>query len=108
MLFRYPIHAVLVPAFSGCTVYAGHWGETPDFQRKVNEATCFFSGREAQPEAFLRQTGARHVLYGAAERFVAEDGRQRGAPGFQPGSWLREVYREGDTVLYEVAPPMRN
>jgi putative flippase GtrA len=34
-----------IPALTSCRVYAGHWGETPHFKRRADEALSFLMGR---------------------------------------------------------------
>lgn len=105
VLLTFPLNGVMAPAFSGRTVYAGHWGETPAFEEKVREGRAFYGGRwnSAERLLFLRDRGITHVLVGRMERQIAEMSR-RGTPlSHEP--FLRPVFREGETVLFEVIDP---
>lgn len=67
---RFPYRALLphlsvyVPALAGNVVYNGHWGETPDFIRKLGEMLAFFRADtlDEQRVALLRDNNIRYVL----------------------------------------------
>jgi hypothetical protein len=108
-LLTWPLNGVLAPAFSGRQVYAGHWGETPDFPRRMGEVFDFYWGRggaEAR-RALLRQAGVDYVLESPYERDYVDAmaSQKSGLPPRRPlsaESFLRPVYHEGDTVIYQV------
>lgn len=102
VLLAQPIFAVYAPATTGRRVYAGHWGETPDFEDKVPEVNAFYTGTHPDPAGFLKRTGATHVLFGPYERGLSESAKEGGRPGFSPLPGMREIYRVGEAVLYEV------
>ncbi|MGQ9698692.1 MAG: hypothetical protein ACUVRO_11965, partial [Armatimonadota bacterium] len=62
-----------IPAMSACTVYVGHWGETPRFAQKLRMARLFYrpGTSEAWRRAFLAESRVRYVLYGPAERALS-------------------------------------
>jgi hypothetical protein len=86
----------MIPAIAGRAVYVGHWGETPDFTARFNEAWRFF--RLDWPTelrlAFLRERGITHVYVGQWERNIrlAPDPRTPGAPAPPPLDLSREPY----------------
>lgn len=45
-----PTHAVLLPAYGGRAVYAGHWGETPDYGDRLNQALLIYGGQPRTEE----------------------------------------------------------
>lgn len=61
----YPHLSVYVPAYSGNTVYDGHWSETPSFAAKLGKTVRFF--RAETDDAFrrdlLRENKIRYILY---------------------------------------------
>jgi hypothetical protein len=98
-----PLGTLLIPATSGRAVYAGHWGETPDFQEKFNEARHYFSGEDPEwGDQFLRVNRITHVIYGEPERTLSRLLESNGHPGFQPVAPLEPVFRSGETVVYAV------
>jgi hypothetical protein len=87
----------LVPAFSGQTVYAGHWAQTIDYGTKLGEVRALLSGKQA-PRAsrrFLATRGARYVLYGPRERELSEG-------AFDPSALGPVRFRSGDVEIVEV------
>jgi arabinosyltransferase C len=125
VILAYPIGAVFMPAVTDRTVYAGHWGETPGFTKKMDQVTRFYSGTDptvagpvtpGRPVAggysasnaaspFLYDAGVTHVFYGTPEHALVDRARDNGYPGFDPSNpalGLREVYRQGETAVYEV------
>ncbi|MGV3723975.1 MAG: hypothetical protein ACO1SX_24030 [Actinomycetota bacterium] len=111
-LLTWPLNGVLAPAFSGRSVYAGHWGETPAFGEKFPETFNFYwglGGAEGRRE-FLRRTGVNYVLESAFEREAIEAAAAAnpGNPPRRPLAgepFLREVFTAKDTVLYQVIDP---
>lgn len=93
-----PMTSCLIPTMSSRHVWAGHWGETPDFSRKFNVALRFFSADTPSDwrRRFLAESGITHIFAGALERKLAGDTLTR-----EP--FLHAVDRLGDTVLYRVA-----
>jgi arabinosyltransferase C len=98
VLFTLPTNGVFAPAYSGRTVYAGHWGETPGFDQKFREALHFYSGEWSSEERreFLRSRGITHVLQFALARAIPNSRPLASEP------FLHPVFTERDTVLYEV------
>lgn len=97
-----PMTSCLIPAISGRRVWAGHWGETPDFGIKYGAAFQFFEANTptAWRRQFLAQTGITHVFAGPDERSLS-----KGSLGREP--FLHPMYRVGDTFVYKVAPDWR-
>jgi hypothetical protein len=97
-----PMTSCLIPSMSERRVWAGHWGETPDYGRKYNAVFRFF-----QPDTpsdwrrqFLAQTGITHIFAGPDEQKLAND-----SLGREP--FLHLVQHLGETRVYEVAPDWR-
>jgi hypothetical protein len=111
-LLQEPTWGGLAPTYSGRRIYAGHWGETPDFAGKIREVRPFFAGRISSEERlrFLREKRIGYVLVGPMERSIAEQNsglRLSGSLEREP--FLEAVFREGqtpqdETVLYAVRP----
>jgi hypothetical protein len=87
----------IIPARIGRRVVWGHWDETAFYAEKEADVTAFFAGGipEAERQAILRRYGVDYVLYGPAEQTLG---------GFEPsgGSYLEEVYRNREVVIYYV------
>jgi hypothetical protein len=97
-----PMTSCLIPATSGRRVWAGHWGETPDFEQKFGAVRRFFQADTPSDwkRQFLAQTGITHVFVGSTEKAFGGDSLAR-----EP--FLHAVHRLGDTILYEVSPDRR-
>jgi hypothetical protein len=93
----------MIPAVAGRAVYAGHWGETPDFRSRFNEVWSFFrwDWSSQARAAYLRSRGITHVYFGQLERNIRRipDPRQPAAPLPPPLDLSRETY------LQRVYPP---
>jgi len=87
----------LVPAWTGCRVFLGHWAESPDWLEREAQVQTFFDAAttDAWRMAFLRQYDIRYVLHGPQERALG---------GFDPNrsEYLKRVFRQGDISLYRV------
>ncbi|MBC8142963.1 MAG: hypothetical protein H7Y38_16185 [Armatimonadetes bacterium] len=114
-----PYLGVYIPAYSSASVYAAHWSETADFQRKYNEQLRFFAADtpDDSRQSFLAANPAiRYILYADAvgagltnangELIVSE---QTGAPFWrgvdwagQPPSYLEAVYESGTVRVLRV------
>lgn len=73
----------ILSGFSGVYTYAGHWGETPDYNRRRSEATFFFL--RASPEqraAFLRDKKIDYLVAPVPEAFpdIAQINQGRALP----------------------------
>jgi len=111
-VLTWPLNGVLAPAYSGRRVYAGHWGETPDFKARYGESFRFYwgvGGADARRD-FLRRNGINYVLDSSFEREAAEM-TVAGQPNLPPHRplagepFLRVVFTAKDTALYEVVEP---
>lgn len=60
-----PQSCAVVPGWTGHHVWAGHWGETPDFGKKVNEFALFANASTPDSYAceFLRTTETQYLWY---------------------------------------------
>jgi hypothetical protein len=92
-----PDFACYIPALCGRRVYAGHWGETPNFADKYKEVLRFFKGtEESAKERFLGENGIKYVYYGNYERFLAPEFPNRFMPYLQP------VYQNEEVTIWRV------
>jgi hypothetical protein len=97
-----PPTSCLIPALSGHRVWAGHWGETPDFAAKYGQALRFFEADTSSDwrRQFLAQTGITHIFAGPDEQSLSKETLDR-----EP--FLHLVHHLGETRVYEVAPDWR-
>ena len=84
-----------IPAIGGCSVYVGHWGETPSFAQKLRMARLFY--RPGTPQdwrrVFLAESGVRYVLYGPAEKALSGGAAEAELNGL---GLLEPAYRAGE------------
>jgi hypothetical protein len=59
-----PSFGVFIPAFAGNRVYAGHWGETPQFAERLRETLRFLDARtdDAWRIDLLRRAQVRYIV----------------------------------------------
>jgi hypothetical protein len=88
----------LLPAWSGVSVYVGHYSETLDYFRKIhNEATVLRPDASASMvRAFLQANGITLVYWGPDEA----------ATGFLPQhqDYLEPIHTDGSVTIYRVLP----
>ncbi|HET9847569.1 MAG TPA: hypothetical protein VFR68_03300 [Candidatus Dormibacteraeota bacterium] len=88
----------LLPAWSGVSVYVGHYSETLDYFQKIANVRAVLqpdaSGADLQ--AFLRTNGITLLYWGPDEAKT----------GFQPDAqpFLQSVHRDGGVTIYRVSP----
>ncbi len=87
---------VYLPSETGSKVYAGHYDQTIDWERKRKEIRVFYSGRVPVKERleFLRANGIEYVLLGTWEKLL-------GKPEF-PDEYFEKVFDNGDTAVFRV------
>lgn len=93
-----PDLAVFIPALAGRRVYCGHWSETVDYGRKLNEWLRFadVSTTDTWRREFLAEAGITIVIQSASVARVGS--RALGGPlGREIG---RQVIRAGSLVVY--------
>ena len=99
-----------VPVYAPCHVVAGHWDETVHFG-KYRALTLRFYAPMSPPEVrrlTLTDARATLVFYGPQERLlqrlltVGEPGGPRMADPAEGMPELREVFRQGEAVIYRV------
>ncbi len=110
-LLTFPFNGVMAPASTGRPVYAGHWGETPNFKDRIPEAVKLYWGpwTPGERKTFLQQHGIRYVLFGPIEQrwvvpYASEGGYPPAVVSIPRDPNLRPVFKEGETTLYEVLP----
>ena len=86
-----------VPALTGSRAFLAHWAQTLDFFGKTAMVETFFNATtdDAEREEILRDFSVDYVIYTPEEAALGT---------FDPSvvSYLNEVFREGDTAVYEV------
>ncbi|MDH7481202.1 MAG: hypothetical protein QHH26_04385 [Armatimonadota bacterium] len=96
-----PSFSVLVPGFTGRTVYCGHWGETVRFWDKLLEVGRFYVPDTSDDErrTFLRKHRISWVV----------ECREESSPGFKPVNlserkvdYLKPAFDQGGIVIYRV------
>ena len=109
-----PHLSVYVPAVAGNVVYNGHWGETPDFVRKLGEMLSFFSANASDEQriALLQGNNIRYVLQlNALSRDDLKDAD--GTVVYSPAPWparapalpyLAPVYANTEVTIYRFMP----
>ena len=88
----------LLPAWSGVSVYVGHYSETIDYFQKIRNLGAVLQPDtpEARLRAFLRANSITLLYWGPEE---ARTGFQ---PEVQP--FLQPVHRDGRVTIYRVSP----
>ncbi len=88
----------LLPAWSGVSVYVGHYSETLDYFQKIRSVNSVLQPNTPGGilQAFLQANGITLLYWGPDE----------GRTGFQPDaqSYLQPVHREGTVAIYRVRP----
>src|SRR5260370_41317501 len=86
----------LLPAWSGVTVYVGHYSETLDYVQKIRNVGAVLKpgAPEATVRAFLHDNGITLLYWGPDEALT----------GFDPmaQSYLRAIHRDGTVSIYRV------
>ena len=69
VVLTFPSFAVFIPPFAGNRVYAGHWGETPQFADRLRETLRFLDARRADSERYdlLRRSRADYIIAFSSE-----------------------------------------
>jgi hypothetical protein len=102
--------ACFTPGLTGHPVNAGHWGETPDFARAMNQWATFV--KPDTPDEWrrnlLRQTGVRYVLFTQKHDETGQEAVETqllSAFRSTPPSYLRRIEEasNADADVYEVA-----
>jgi len=87
----------LIPGLTGRRIYAGHFGETINHLKKIDEINWFYSTNDEDElkYQFLRSRGVNFVFYGPEEKALGN---------FPPQekNYLKKVYQSGDYSLYQV------
>jgi hypothetical protein len=102
-----PWPSCLIPAMSGRRVWAGHWGETPDFGHKAGAVLHFFDPNTSSDwrRQFLATTGITHIFLGEGDFDGvdrSEAARKATRESLDREPFLRPVHRLWDTLLYQV------
>jgi hypothetical protein len=106
-VFGFPDDCLLVPGYTGHPVWAGHWGETPEYGAKLAQFRVFIDA--AAPDylraQFLPTTNTQYVLYPVhVGTFPDRKGNVHTMISLadDPPPYLREVHRNKDYVVFEV------
>ena len=110
----YPRLAVYVPGFGGCTVYDGHWSETPQFQKKLSATIHFFrvDTDDDYRRTLLLENGIHYVLQtnptggtppldAHGEPYITVPWPERDVPPY-----LKQVFANREMTLYRVDTPL--
>lgn len=74
VILAIPDFACYIPALIGRRVYAGHWGETPNYNSKYKEVLRFYKAANIEGNRiFLKENRIKFVYYGDYERFLAPE-----------------------------------
>lgn len=108
-LLTWPMNGVFAPAYSGRKVYAGHWGETPNYAERLKETFAFYWGVWSSEERlrFLQQSGITHVVESPIEREWVDVWGQKAHTPQRPLAaepYLQPVFNDRDTTVYAVRP----
>ncbi len=96
-----PGTAYVIPGYTGHTVYAGHWGETADYEQKLLALVRFYQpdAQDSYRRQFLKDAGIDYVVgyhnMGGAQTDVY-DFREKPLP------YLRNVFDRPEISVYEV------
>jgi hypothetical protein len=89
----------LLPAWSGISVYVGHYSETLDYFKKIATVRTVLrpNASASDVEAFCRANGISLLYWGPDEA----------ATGYQPGGqpFLQPIYDHGSVAIYRVEQP---
>ncbi len=63
-VLTFPSFGVFIPPFAGNRVYAGHWGDTPQFAERLRETLRFLDARRSDEERYelLRRAKVRYIV----------------------------------------------
>jgi len=104
-----PSLCTYLPGEAGRAVWAGHWGETPQYAQKEKEFAEAFDALtpDADRDAFLISTGAQYLFYPndvSPFAFKRRDGLHHFVElSAAPPAYLREVYQNQMFTVYEIA-----
>ncbi len=85
-----------IAARAGNRVFLGHWAETMNYARKMEEAKTFFGpASDEWRKELLRDYNISYLFYGP---------REKALPGFEPRDepYLVEVYTNSEVSVYEL------
>lgn len=68
-VLTFPSFGVFIPPFAGNRVYAGHWGETPQFAERLRETLRFLDARRSDEERYelLRRAKVKYIVAFSSE-----------------------------------------
>ncbi len=90
-----PFIGSYIPELTGRKVFIGHWAETLHFPAKFQWLVKYLRGKQIPDQETLAAPGVPvYLVYGQYERMLA--------PGMVPRFNWREVFRSGDTIIYEL------
>ncbi len=108
----FPTLCAALPGFAGRTVWAGHWGETPQYGTKVSEFAHFTEADtpDSERRAFLAQTHAQYLFYPnnvSAADFTDKHGMVHHLADLahHPVSGTVPVYTNAQFTIFRLPPP---
>ncbi len=97
VILAIPDFACYIPSLTGRRVYAGHWGETPDYLEKYKKVLQFYKGKDEElRKAFLHRNNINYVYYGNYEHFLAPEFLEFNNP------FLQLVFQNGEARIWRV------
>lgn len=97
VIIAIPDFACYIPALVGRRVYAGHWGETPDYNDKYKNVLRFYKSWDIERKyLFLKENGIKYVFYGNYESYLAPEFIALKHP------YLELVFNNGETLIWRV------
>ena len=103
-----PSLCTYLPGETGRAVWAGHWGETPDYAEKEAAFADAFDAQTppADREAFLKSTGAQYLFYPndlSQASFKRRDGLHHWVElSATPAPYLNPVYKNDLFTVYAI------
>ena len=97
VVFAFYSTGVYMPGLTGCKVYAGHYDQTLDSERKKKLTGVFYekSTSDYFRTTLLKNIRAKYLYYGSFEKSI-------GDPGFDTKPYLTKVYDEKGVKIYKV------
>ena len=97
VVFAFYSTGVYMPGLTGCKVYAGHYDQTLNAEKKKKLTGVFYEPKTSDyfRTDLLKNIRAKYVYYGSFEKYI-------GDPGFDTKPYLTKVYDEQGVKIYEV------
>jgi hypothetical protein len=103
-----PVLCAYLPGYTGHAVWAGHWGETPDYAGKLSQFLRFSDSQTTDQErqSFLRSTRAQYLFFpnDVSTGYVTKSGEARQFTDFahSPPPYLKPVHTNKDYTVFQI------